>query len=80
LRAKLVGSYAQPEGIKMSRSARFLVNAALLLLVAAHAIYWFAMGRAAFATDLQIGLRVAQGIAGVAGALWFFMRSRSVAS
>ena len=64
----------------MSRSARFLVNAALLLLVAAHAVYWFAMGRAEFATDLQVGLRVAQGIAGFAGALWFFIRARSVAN
>jgi hypothetical protein len=64
----------------MSRSLRFLVNAALLLLVAAHAVYWFAAGRAEFATDLQIGLRVAQGVAGFAGALWFFVRSRSVAN
>jgi hypothetical protein len=63
----------------MSRSVRFLVNAVLLLLVAAHAIYWFAMGRAELATDLQIGLRVAQAVAGLAGAIWFFMRSRSVA-
>jgi hypothetical protein len=62
----------------MSRSARFLVNAALLLLVAAHAVYWFAMGRAEFATDLQVGLRVAQAVAGFAGAIWFFVRSRSV--
>lgn len=63
----------------MSRSVRFLVNAALLLLVAAHAVYWFATGRAAFATDLQVGLRVAQAIAGFAGAIWFLIRSRNVA-
>jgi hypothetical protein len=63
----------------MSRSVRFLVNAVLLLLVAAHAVYWFAMGRAEFATDLQIGLRAAQAVAGLVGAIWFFVRSRSVA-
>jgi hypothetical protein len=36
------------------------------------------MGRAEFATDLQVGLRVAQAVAGFAGAIWFFVRSRSV--
>jgi hypothetical protein len=49
------------------------------LLVAGHAIYWFAMGRADFATDLQVGLRVAQAVAGFAGAIWFLVRSRTVA-
>jgi hypothetical protein len=63
----------------MSRSVRFLVNAALCLLVAGHAIYWFAMGRADFATELQVGLRVAQAVAGFAGAIWFLVRSRNVA-
>jgi hypothetical protein len=64
----------------MSRSARFLVNAVLCLLVAGHAVYWFAAGRATLATDLQVGLRVAQGIAGFAGAIWFLVRSRNVAN
>jgi hypothetical protein len=62
----------------MSRSARFLVNAALCLLVGAHAIWWFATGRGEFAPDLQIGLRAAQAVVGLAGAIWFFVRARSV--
>ena len=33
-------------GGSMSRSVRFLLNAALCLLVGGHAVYWFAMGRA----------------------------------
>ena len=64
----------------MSRSARFLVNAVLCLLVGGHAVYWFATGGASFAPDLQIGLRAAQAVAGFAGAIWFFVRSRSVSA
>jgi hypothetical protein len=64
----------------MSRSARYLLNALLLLLVGAHAVWWFATGRAQFAPDMTVWLRVAQGIAGFAGALWFFSRSRGAAN
>ena len=64
----------------MSRSVRFLLNAVLCLLVGGHAVYWFAMGRAEFASDLRVGLVVAQAVVGFAGAIWFFMRSRSVAN
>jgi hypothetical protein len=64
----------------MSRSARFIVNAVLCLLVAGHAVYWFATGRADLAPDLQVGLRVAQAVLGFAGAIWFFVRSRSVST
>ena len=64
----------------MSRSIRFLLNAALCLLVGGHAIYWFATGRAEFASDIRIGLVVAQAVAGLGGAIWFFVRSRSVSS
>jgi len=62
----------------MSRSMRFLLNAALCLLVGGYAVYWFATGRAQFASDIQIGLFVAQAVVGLGGAIWFFMRSRSV--
>lgn len=62
----------------MPRTTRFVLNALLCLLVGGHAVYWFATGRAEFATDLRIGLVVAQAVAGFAGAIWFFMRSRSV--
>jgi hypothetical protein len=64
----------------MKRSVRFHVNAVLCLLVGGHAVYWFAMGRADFAPDWQLGLRVAQAVVGFAGAIWFFMRSRSVSN
>jgi len=62
----------------MSRTVRYVVNALICLLVGAHAVYWFATGRAELATDLRVGLVVAQAVAGFAGAIWFFMRSRSV--
>jgi hypothetical protein len=64
----------------MSKSLRFLINAAVCLLVGGHAVYWFATGRAEFAPDLQIGLRTAQAVVGLAGAIWFFIRSRSVST
>ena len=64
----------------MSRSVRFLVNAVLCLLVGGHAVYWFAMGRAEFASDVRVALVVAQAVVGFAGAIWFFVRSRSVSS
>jgi hypothetical protein len=64
----------------MSRSARFIVNAVLCLLVAGHAVYWFATGRAELAPDFQVGLRVAQAVLGFAGAIWFFVRSRNVST
>jgi hypothetical protein len=64
----------------MSKSVRYLLNALLLVLVGAHAVWWFATGRAAFATDTAVWLRVAQGIAGFAGAIWFYSRSRGAAS
>jgi hypothetical protein len=57
-----------------------LVNAVLCLLVGGHAVYWFATGRSEFASDLRIGLVAAQAIVGFAGAIWFFVRSRSVAN
>jgi hypothetical protein len=64
----------------MSRSVRYLLNALLLVLVGAHAVWWFATGRAEFATDTAVWLKIAQAIAGFGGAIWFYSRSRSVAS
>jgi hypothetical protein len=64
----------------MARSTRFVVNAVLCALVGAHAIYWFATGQAASASNVGVGLKVAQGVVGFAGAIWFYSRSRSVAS
>jgi hypothetical protein len=56
---------------------RHLLNALICLVVGGHAVYWFAMGRAAFASDFRVGLVVAQAVVGLAGAVWFFVRSRS---
>jgi hypothetical protein len=56
-----------------------LINAVICLVVGAHAIYWFAAGRAESATDLRVGLVVAQAIVGLFGAVWFYSRSRGAA-
>ena len=48
----------------MTKSTRHLVNAFVLLAIAGHAIYWFAAGRAAQASDLVMGLRAAQAVVG----------------
>lgn len=64
----------------MSRSVRYVINSLLCLLVGAHAVYWFLMGRAEFASEVRVGLVVAQAVLGFAGAVWFFMRSRGAQS
>lgn len=64
----------------MSKATRHQINALILALVAVHAIYWFVSGQSAGTTTLMVGLRVAQGIVGVVGALWFFSRSRGAAA
>ncbi|HET7608259.1 MAG TPA: hypothetical protein VFL84_06250 [Gammaproteobacteria bacterium] len=63
----------------MTRNARYVVNAVVLLLIGAHGIYRFASERALLDADgLALGLVVAQIVVGIGGAIWFFMRSRSV--
>jgi hypothetical protein len=64
----------------MSRSVRYLINALLLVLVGAHAVWWFATGRAELARDMTVWLRVAQAVLGFAGAIWFYSRSRGAAA
>ena len=64
----------------MSRSARHLINALICLAVGGHAVYWFATGGAEFASSLRVGLVVAQAVLGLAGAVWFYSRSRSTLS
>jgi hypothetical protein len=61
----------------MSRRVRHLVNALVCLVVAAYAVYWFATGRAQFATGLQVSLAAAAAVVGLAGAAWFFLRARN---
>ena len=63
----------------MSRKGRYLVNALILLLIGAHGVYRFAMQREELAAEgLWFGLVVAQAVVGIAGAVWFFARSRQV--
>jgi hypothetical protein len=64
----------------MTGSARHLINAVICGLVLAHAIYWFASGRMETATELRIGLVVAQAILGLVGVIWFWSRSRGAST
>ena len=63
----------------MTRNVRYLLNAFVLLLIGAHGVYRFATERTQLDSDwFALGLVVAQIIVGVGGAIWFFVRSRSV--
>jgi hypothetical protein len=65
----------------MARNVRYLVNAIVLLLIGAHGIYRFTTDRAELGSDgIGLGLVVAQVVVGFGGAIWFFVRSRSVSS
>ena len=64
----------------MAKNVRYLVNAVVLLLIGAHGIYRFTTERAELSDGISLGLVIAQIIVGVAGAIWFFVRSRSVSS
>jgi len=64
----------------MARNVRYLVNAVVLLLIGAHGIYRFATERAELTDGVSLGLVVAQIVVGIGGAIWFFVRSRSVSS
>jgi hypothetical protein len=60
----------------MTKTARYRINAAICALVLVHAIYRFVSGRTEFATDLWVGLVVAQAVLGLIGVIWFWSRSR----
>jgi len=64
----------------MARNVRYLVNAVVLLLIGAHGIYRFTTERAELSDGITLGLVVAQIVVGIGGAIWFFVRSRSVSS
>ncbi len=59
----------------MTRRSRYLINVGICVLVLAHAIYRFA-GRPEVASELWLGLVVAQGVLGAFGIVWFWIRSR----
>jgi hypothetical protein len=64
----------------MARNVRYLVNAIVLLLIGAHGIYRFTTERADLSDGVSLGLVIAQVVVGFGGAIWFFVRSRSVSS
>lgn len=74
--ATLANRHAQ--GGDVSKTNRHRLNALVLAVFAGHAIYWFVTGQAEGASALMVGLRVAQAGACLAGAVWFFARSRGV--
>ena len=67
-------------GGTMARNVRYLVNAVVLLLIGAHGIYRFTTDRAELTDGVSLGLVIAQIVVGIGGAIWFFVRSRSVSS
>lgn len=65
----------------MPRNVRYLVNAVVLLLLGAHGVYRFVTERQELVSDgISLGLVIAQVVVGFGGAIWFFVRSRSVSS
>ena len=63
----------------MTRKGRYLTNAVVLLLIGAHGVYRFAAQREELAAEgFWFALVVAQAVVGIAGAVWFFARSRQV--
>jgi hypothetical protein len=60
----------------MTKASRHRINAVICLLVLAHAVYLFLSGRMEFASNLRVGLAVAQVVLGLGGAVWFWSRSR----
>jgi hypothetical protein len=60
----------------VTKTTRHRINAAICALVFAHAVYWFVSGDMQSATGFRIGTYVAQAVAGLAGAIWFWSRSR----
>ena len=63
----------------MSGVSRHRINAAICLLVLVHAIYRFVSGNLEPGLNLRTALIVAQGLLGLAGAVWFWSRSRGMA-
>jgi Co/Zn/Cd efflux system component len=63
----------------MARSSRYWINVAICVLVLVHAIYRF-MSRPEVASDLWMGLVVAQGVLGAFGIVWFWIRARGASA
>jgi len=63
----------------MTRSSRHFINAAICVLVLAHAIYRYAQ-RPEVASEVWVGLVVAEGVLGLFGAVWFLIRARGASA
>ena len=62
----------------MQRNVRYRVNAIVLLAIGAHGVYRFATEPGLGSDGISLGLVIAQVVVGFGGAIWFFVRSRSV--
>jgi hypothetical protein len=63
----------------MTHRTRYLINAAVFALALAHAIYRF-VTRPEVASELWLGLVVAEGVLGAFGIAWFLFRARGAAT
>jgi uncharacterized membrane protein (DUF485 family) len=63
----------------MTRASGHRINAAICVLVLAHAVYWLASGHIGSATTVRIALAVAQAALGLIGTIWFWRRARGAA-
>ena len=59
----------------MTRRSRYLVNAAICVLVVAHAVYRY-ITRPEIPSEIWLGLVVAEGVLGAFGIVWFLLRAR----
>ena len=57
-------------------SRRHQINAVICVLVLLHAVYRFAAANLETATHMWLGLVAAEAVLGLAGAAWFWHRSR----
>jgi Co/Zn/Cd efflux system component len=63
----------------VTRKTRHLLNVGICVLVLGHAIYRF-IGRPEVASELWLGLVVAQGALAAFGIVWFWLRSRGASA
>jgi hypothetical protein len=63
----------------MTRRSRYLINGAVCALALVHAIYRFS-ARPEVASELWLGLVVAEGVLGAFGIVWFLIRARGAAT
>jgi hypothetical protein len=62
----------------MTRRSRYLVNAAICVLVLVHSVYRY-VTRPEVPSEVWLGLVVAEGVLGAFGIVWFLRRARGAA-